>query len=110
MEVGIQEQAASQEPFVNVDTLGLRRSDRLARNPFKGTYAISMIAFTALATHLPQTATLSFAALAQCYQAEYQDFLEMNFDGTPNDMSPLAQIYTTSKSNNEVCNIIEVLQ
>ena len=91
-----------------MDTLGLRRSDRLARNPFKGTYAMCMMAFTALATHLSQTATLGFSSLAQCYQAkqiEYQDFLEMNFDGTPNSMSPLAQIYTTSKSNNEVYNI-----
>ena len=34
----------------------------------------------------------------------------MNFDGTPNAMSPLAQIYTTSKSNNEVYNIKEMLQ
>ena len=105
---GIQEQAASQEPFVNVDTLGLRRSDRLGRNPFKGTYAMCMMAFTALATHSSQTATLGFSALAQCYQAkqvEYQDYLKTNFDGTPNAMSSLPQIHTTFKSNNEVYNI-----
>ena len=48
-----------------------------------------------------------------CYQAravEYNDFLETNFDGSVNQLNPLAQIYLTSQSNNEVYNLKEMMQ
>ena len=42
-----------------------------------------------------------------CYQTriiEYKDFLETIFDGSSNQLSPFAQIYLTSRSNNETYN------
>ena len=40
----------------------------------------------------------------------YDDFLESNFDGTRNSISPLPQIYLSGKVDNEVCTFIEVLK
>ena len=50
--------------------------------------------------------------LANCYQARkiaYYDFLDTNFDGSPNHTSPLAQIYSATKSSNEVFTLKEML-
>ena len=41
---------------------------------------------------------------------QYQDFLPYNFDATANHTSPLAQIYLSSKWNNEVFTLKEILQ
>ena len=67
---GIGEQDTSQKTFVNLDTLGLRRSNRIAKNPFKGRYAMAMVIFSAMTTQCSQTTTLGFSVLAKCYQAK----------------------------------------
>merc|ERR1711944_286381 len=49
---------------------------------------------------------------SRCFQTksrQYQDFLQNNFDGTTNSSSPLAQIYMSSKANNEVYTLKEML-
>ena len=46
----------------------------------------------------------------QAKVTEYNDFLQNNFDGTTNYTSPMAQIYLSSKSNNEVFTLKEILQ
>ena len=40
----------------------------------------------------------------------YDDFLELNFDGTQNSLSPLVQIYLSGKVGNEVYNFNEMLK
>ena len=72
-----------------------------------------MIMFTAMAIQASQTVTLGFSALVKCYpvkKTEYKDYLHANFDGISISMPPLAQMYTTSKSNNEVYNMKDILQ
>ena len=66
----------------------------------------------ALAT-LPACATTISASVVHCFQSRaiaYSDFLEQNLDGTHNNMNPIAQIYLSSKSNNEVYTLREMLQ
>ena len=41
---------------------------------------------------------------------EYGDYLERSFDGTNHKINPLAQIYMTSKANNECYNLKEMLK
>ena len=41
---------------------------------------------------------------------EYEDYLDRNFDGTRNSTHPLAQVYITSKANNEVYTLKEMLK
>ena len=40
----------------------------------------------------------------------YDDFLDLNFDGTQNSLSPLAQLRVSGKINNEVYNFNEMLK
>ena len=40
----------------------------------------------------------------------YDDFLELNFDGTQKSLIPLAQIYLNGKVVNEVYNFNEILK
>ena len=40
----------------------------------------------------------------------YDNFLELNFDGTQNSISPLAQIYLSGKLGNKVYNFTEMLK
>ena len=50
--------------------------------------------------------------LANYFQSRriaYQDFLDTNFDGSQNSKSPLAQIYSSTKTNNEVFTLKEML-
>ena len=58
-------------------------------------------------------ATSAISQSHHCYQSHtilYQDFLKDNFDGTPNYLNPIAQIYASSKSGNEVYNLQEMMQ
>ena len=94
------------QPFVNLDTLGLRRSARIKKNPMTRPYVLMIMALSAFVQSCPRT-------LAHCYQARriaYNDFLDTNFDGTPNHLSPLAQIYATSKTDNETYHLGEMLK
>ena len=44
------------------------------------------------------------------YLQGYDDFLDSNFDGTPNSMSILGQIYLSGKINNEVYTLKEMMK
>ena len=47
----------------------------------------------------------------QCDQIEYEDFLNNTLNHTPiNTSPPLAQIYSTFKTNNKVYNLSEILK
>ena len=46
----------------------------------------------------------------QSRDIKYNDFLESNFDGSGNKLSPFVQIYMTSQSNNETYNLKELLR
>ena len=113
--------------FVNLDTLGLRRTKR-DRKPtvklkesrmtdprnnslsFHKPTAMLIMALTAFTT---STMDVALTSCAHCYQSraiEYTDFLETNFDGSANQLSPLAQIYMTTQSNNETYNLKEAMQ
>ena len=114
--------------FVEIETLGLRRSNRIRTKPDRlseidlkskeiphdpprasrplGFLILAASAFVAGGIHSPQE------TLAHCYQTrmiEYEDFLESNYDGTRNTTNPLAQVYLTSKANNEVYTLKEML-
>ena len=72
-----------------------------------------ILAFQTTLSSINTPINLLAETTAQCYQArqiKYLDFLDMNFDNTPNQLSPMAQIYITSKANNEVYNLKEMLQ
>ena len=45
----------------------------------------------------------------QFWVADYQRFLAQNFDGTANNLSPIAQPYFSSQANNEVYTLREML-
>ena len=69
-------------------------------------YGLMIMALSTFVQSCPGT-------LGHCYQARkiaYNGFLDSNFDGTPNQFSPLAQIYATSKIDNEVCHLDEILR
>ena len=56
----------------------------------------------ALAT---ETASHRYKAI----EVEYDDYLERNFDGSNNLISPFSQIYLTSKTNNEIYTLKDML-
>ena len=102
---GEEERNKISKNFVNLDTLGLRRSPRIAQNSRKINYGLMVLALSSFVSTCPQK-------LANCYQARkiaYADFLDANFDGSQNSTSPLAQIYSSTKSNNEVFTLKEML-
>ena len=102
---GEEERNKISKNFVNLDTLGLRRSPRIAQNSRKINYGLMVLALSSFVSACPQK-------LANCYQARkiaYADFLDANFDGSQNSTSPLAQIYSSTKSNNEVFTLKEML-
>ena len=112
-------------PFVDLGSAGLRRRKRVKSDSKKLTEsritdannkelsffrpkALMILALTAFtdccATALDST--------IHCYQTriiEYNDFLESNFDGSINHLNPLAHIYMTSQSNNEVYALKEIM-
>ena len=100
-----EERKSTSKSFVNLDTLGLRRSARIAQTPKKINYGLMVLALSSFVQAYPQK-------IANCYQARkiaYSDFLDSNFDGSPNTTSPLAQIYSATKSSNEVFTLKEML-
>ena len=101
------------DTFVDIDSIGLRRSGRIARKPFKGSYALMMLACQTICSSTQPMIRDTIGSTIKCFQARkiaYQDYLDLNFDNTPNQISPLAQIYLSSKANNEVYNLKEMLQ
>ena len=56
---------------------------------------------------------LGIETISYCYYTcviEYEDYLERNLDGTNNSLFPLAQMYMTSKANNETYTPNEMLK
>ena len=50
--------------------------------------------------------------VTHCYQARvvaYDDFLERNFDGSANNLNPLAHVYMSIQANNETYTLKEML-
>ena len=116
--------------FVNVDDIGKRRSNHLPKPSSKIINASTigkcdkaklnslkksmfpksvfyLFSFIAMMTSTFSTTT------AHCYQSHqiaYNDYLESNFDGTVNSISPFAQIYAATKSANEVYTLKEMLK
>ena len=95
-------------PLLDLETMGLRRSQRLAQRPRQHYYGLLVLALTAvedISTNIISSSTRCF----QQRQAEYQNFLDRNFDGSPNSSGTLAQIFISSKANNEVFTLKEML-
>ena len=44
------------------------------------------------------------------YLQGYDDFLDLNFDGTANSMSILGQVYLSGKINNEIYTLKEMMK
>ena len=97
-------------PFVNLDTLSLRRSPRIRALPKrKQAYGLLVLAMSAFVSYTPPVT----AYTANCFQSrliEYNDYLEQNFDGSANQTSPLAQIYLSSQSNNKTYALNEMVR
>ena len=113
-------------PFLDLDSQGLRRGGRRKQRSLKlkeshhtdrknkelrfhSPKALMILALSAFTS----TTTEMCNSIHQCYQAravEYHDFLETNFDGSVNSLNPLAHIYLSTQSNNEVYNLKEMLQ
>ena len=117
--------------FVDLDTMGLRRGKREKKTTsrvkesqvtdpknkslaFLRPKALMIMALTAFASSTSSIVNSNIASTSiHCYQTrviEYNDFLETNFDGSINQLNPLAQIYQTSLSSNEVYNLKEMMQ
>ena len=99
--------------FVDLDTLGLRRTKRDIkltvklkesritdpRNKslvFHNPMVMLIITLTAFNTAIT---AMAMTLCAQCYQSraiEYNDFVETNFDGSADQLNLLAQIYMTT--------------
>ena len=63
-------------------------------------------------TAITEFSTSLTSEVAHCFLtsvAEYNSFLERNFDGSDNSPNPLAQIFLSSKANNEVYTLKEML-
>jgi len=102
-------------PFVDLDTLGLRRSRRHKKESTKLqesqhtdsknkalAFLHPKIMMTLALTAFTSSTTRMIDSSVHCYQTriiEYKDFLETIFDGSSNQLSPFAQIYLTSRSN-----------
>ena len=95
-------------PFVNLDTLGLRRSPRiLALSKRKQACGLLVLAMSAFVSHIPPVTSYT----TKCFQSRviaYNDYLEQNFDGSSNQTSPMAQVYLSSQANNETYTLKEM--
>ena len=101
--------SSAETTFVNLDTLGLRRSPRIAALPTQPNYTFLTLAFAALLT---QSVFITEAATS-CFQTNtirYKEFLDECFDGSSNSHHPMANIYLSTKSNNEVYTLKEMLR
>ena len=97
------------DSFVNLETVGLRRSPRLAAiGAFKHVYGMLAHAtclFTHAASLIPDITQPLLQNRIRCYQSqviEYHDYLDSNFGGSLNHSRPMAQIYLTTQTDNGV--------
>ena len=113
--------------FVDIESIGLRRSSRTCIEPtrmsqrdpkskeLRPSRAFGLLILAASTCITPVSAAIhaSSQRISHCYQTraiQYEDYLDRNFDGTANSTHPLAQVYITSKSNNETYTIKEMLK
>ena len=103
------EQDSPAPSFMDVDSIGLRRSTRAKRPVSRLTYGFISLALLSLQSVTP--------TISSCYRSTtvaYNDFLDWNFDGTPNSNNPIAQIFsaisTKPASDNETYTMKEMLQ
>jgi len=72
-----------------------------------------MLAVTAFVTQSYLAIDSTTHTISNCYQSriiEYEDYLDLDFDGTRNSAHPLAQIYIITKANNETYTRKEMLK
>ena len=94
--------------FVNIDTLGLRRSERLKSRRIKPIYTF----LTAISSILSNATTTATTFATECHHnivESYDNYLDKCFDGTDNRGSILSEVYYTSQANNEVYNLREMI-
>ena len=104
------------DSFVDIDTMGLRRSPRLAAiNAHERVYTMLTNATQFITDSAKSTSSIIsplLDSLAHCFQARlvaYYDFLDQNFDGSRNSTNPLAQIYLASQTDNEVYTLKQMM-
>ena len=82
------EQDQFTDPFIDVNFIGLRRSTRTKHPVSRLTYGFISLTLLGLQNVSP--------IISSCYRSTtvaYNDFLDWNFDGTPNSTNPIAQIF-----------------
>ena len=107
---GEEDDHKSSSPFVRLESIGLRRSPRIAALPPRRTsYGLIAMAMSAIA----QTCTPVVDLTAKCFQTRvihYNDYLDRHLDGTPNSIGPFAEAYLSSRNDNEVYTLKQMLQ
>ena len=63
------------DSFVDLETLGLKRSKRIAKNPFKGSYALMLLAFQTIGSSIPNVLENSIKTTASCFQSRKIEYL-----------------------------------
>ena len=92
------------QPFVDITSIGLRRGNRQKKRSQMLEHPSDV---------KKSSKTVYGMLLVESYNTlihSYNNFLELNFDGTQNSISPLAQIYLSGKVDNEVYNFNEMLK
>ena len=93
------------QSFADISSSGLRRSKRKRTLLSRFTYGLFLTACAFLTTtaYASQTAYHNFLS-------GYDDYLDLNFDGTSNSTSILGQIYLSGKIDNKTYTLKEMLQ
>ena len=99
--------------FIDIDTIGLRRSSRLKKlNDAKTNRGKIKKAFSLFAITASTSLNLIQHSLHTCYQTQllqHKDFLKYDFDGTPNEINIIGQTFT-SITGNECYTMKELLK
>ena len=106
---GEKQQSSRSSPFVQLESLGLRRSPRIAALPLRSASNYIAIAMSAITT-VGSLAVDYTKNQMQSTVTDYHDYLQRNIDGTPNQIGPLAQAYLSSTNNNETYTLKQMLQ
>ena len=91
------------QPFTDLSSLGLCRS---GRKKTKCKFYGFLIMATALQSNISSTTANIYH---KCVDG-YDDYLDLNFDGTNNSTSILGQIYLSGKMNNEIYTLKEMMK
>ena len=100
----IQGETKANNPFVDLETLGLRRGTITRKKQNRRIPTILTLAVTLFASPLELTTqTVSHAYHSRVVEYDYH--LKSDFDGTKISTSPLAHVYISSQENNETCTL-----